>query len=112
MNMRRYERVPFFCRVGLSTPAGPGPVAAQAFDISVGGVGVSTRVGLQTGDAVTVTFYLKNRSQQEVLEQVMGRVANVRADEDGNRLGIEFLSPIRDATHPLLMQRIVNLATC
>ncbi len=112
MNMRRYERVPFFCKVGLSTPSAPGPVVTQSFDISLGGVGVATRAAFQTGDAVVVTFFLKDHAQQEVREQVAGRVANLRADEDGNRLGIEFLSPLRDDTHPHLMQRIENLATC
>ncbi len=40
---------------------------------------------------------------------MLGRVAYSRADEDGNRIGIEFLETIRESAQPLLAQKLNNL---
>ena len=43
------------------------------------------------------------------MEDVLGKVAYSRADEDGNRIGIEFLETIRESTHPALTRKLNNL---
>jgi c-di-GMP-binding flagellar brake protein YcgR len=106
---RRYQRVPFFHEVELA--AGKPAVAAPArsFDISLGGVGVFTQAHLERGQLVQVVFHLRAVRQPGLVETVAGHVAYLRAAEDGNQLGIEFLEPIREDTHPHLLRVIERL---
>jgi c-di-GMP-binding flagellar brake protein YcgR len=103
---RRYERVAFFCPIRLTIlPDGP-DLPASSFDISIGGVGLVAPVSLQRGQEVAVHFRLKNPHYELAEESVMGRVAYSRADEDGNRIGIEFLKTLQLDTHPLLARKL------
>ena len=106
---RGYERVPSFREVGLTLRQGTAPVSARSFDISLGGVGVFTQAHLERGQSVKVAFFFMNTKQQKVVETVAGQVAYLRATEDGNQLGIEFLEPLREDTHPQLMRAIHKL---
>ena len=54
-------------------------------------------------------IYLRSGPENTIIEDVAGRVAYCLADEDGNRIGIEFLEPIRLATHPVLAEKINSL---
>ena len=95
LERRRYERVAFFCPVHLTVePDGP-TIASQSFDISLGGVGLMTPISLERGQAVNVCFHLRNGSKETIDSTIAGHVAYTKADEDGVRLGIEFLSPIQ-----------------
>lgn len=103
---RRFERVAFFCPLQLTVlPNGP-TVPANSFDISAGGVGVTAAVFLERGKDVRVDFHVKNGSHEECVESVLGRIAYSWADEDGNRIGIEFLETIRKSAQPGLMEKL------
>ncbi len=103
---RRYERVAFFCPIRLSIlPDGP-DLPANSFDISIGGVGLVAPISLERGQEVDVHFGLKNRCGQPAEESMMGRVAYARADEGGNRIGIEFLRTLQLESHPLLARKL------
>ena len=127
MIARTYQRVPFFCKATLTVVAGethsrqyprvpfygkPSPRAAETcvdaycFDISLGGVGLNTQVACPRGCTVRVSFFLKGES----VEHVLGRVAYVRADESGTRIGIEFQESLRPSSHPGLTRRLMSLA--
>lgn len=109
MQRRRYERVAFFSQLDLTVlPDGP-TLPGSSFDISIGGVGVTTEVMLERGQAVRVRFHLYNGSNGRIDEDVLGRVAYARADEDGDRLGIEFLETIRESSQPVLARKLDNL---
>jgi hypothetical protein len=109
MDRRRYERVPFHCRVTL-TPAPQGrAVAGQAIDISLAGAGIMTPATFQTGQVVTVGFLLRDRRQREVVNEVVGRVVNFKADHDANRVGIEFLTLLSEGQQPELARRVLTL---
>ena len=88
---RQYERVPFFCKVTLTRLARAGPaVDAHSFDISLGGVGLDAQVVVparQHGPRVVLSR--KARAARSS-KHVLGRVAYAKADESGNRIGIEF----------------------
>jgi hypothetical protein len=106
---RRYGRVAFYCPLQLSVlPDGP-EVPGFSCDISIGGIGLTANVTLPRGQVVRVSFRLKDGASHETTESVLGRVAHSKADEDGDRIGIEFLEPIRDSSQPLLVQTINNL---
>jgi c-di-GMP-binding flagellar brake protein YcgR len=106
---RRYERVAFFCPVDLTVqPNGP-TLPGGSFDISLGGVGITTEQLLQRGQTVRVRFHLRNGAAGKIDEEVVGRVAYCRADEDGDRMGIEFLETIRESTCPVLARKLDNL---
>ena len=62
MDNRRFERVPFMCRLELATMPGGEPQAAHAVDLSVEGVGVTTQSGFPVGQLTTVTFYFNDRA--------------------------------------------------
>ncbi|HZU36820.1 MAG TPA: PilZ domain-containing protein [Gemmataceae bacterium] len=109
MERRRYERVNFFCRVGLTTLPGAPVREGRSTDISLGGVGLTTGGQFAVGQPVTVTFYLRDPRQGEVQDQVPGRVVNLKADMDGNRLGVEFLEPLDERRHPLLVRKVLSL---
>ncbi|MBN1394415.1 MAG: PilZ domain-containing protein [Pirellulales bacterium] len=106
---RRYARMAFFCPVRLSALPNGGPVAANTFDISIGGVGLAAPVSLERGVDVRVRFIMKNDSGELVEEEVLGRVAYTQADEDGNRIGIEFLEVVSESSHPMLTRKLNSL---
>ena len=108
LGQRRYERVPFFCPLQLTSLKNGVSVRGSACDISIGGVGLTAPIALARGQPVCVRFYLHNGTKDEV-EDVMGQVAYMRADEDGNRMGIEFNETLKEAAHPLLAKKINNL---
>lgn len=106
---RRYERVAFYCPVQLTVlPDGP-DVPGNTFDISLAGMGLAAEVFLERGQDVLVRFHPAKGSPPDKDESVLGRVAYSRADEGGNRLGIEFVKPIRESTQPSLTRRLFNL---
>jgi c-di-GMP-binding flagellar brake protein YcgR len=112
INKRRYERVAWFCPVQLRVlPDGP-DIPANSFDISIGGVGVATNIMLERGQTVRVRFHLHcgtNGSAEMVDEDVLGRVAYSRADEDGDRIGIEFMETINGSAQPTLANKLNSL---
>jgi hypothetical protein len=106
LEQRRYERVAFFCPLQLTVlPNGP-VIPGTSFDISLGGVGITANLFLERGQTVRVRFHLQNRSHGPVEEELFGRVAYSRADEDGDRIGIEFLETINNSTQPELLRRL------
>jgi c-di-GMP-binding flagellar brake protein YcgR len=105
--VRRYERVPFFCEAELADTAGLRRLPARTLDISLGGVGLTTAAALPRGTSVEVTFVLREGTKS-VHQHVLGRVAFAASDEDGCRMGIEFVAPVRETTHPELMRRILK----
>jgi c-di-GMP-binding flagellar brake protein YcgR len=109
LGRRRYERMPFFCPVTVSVlPDGPA-LSGRTFDISLGGVGITAQRMLERGKTVRVRFHIQNGSDVAVDEEVMGRVAYSRADEDGDRAGIEFLQAVNDSMQPMLAYKLNNL---
>ena len=106
---RRYERVGFYCDLLVTPTAGGEAVPARSVDISLGGVGVVAAVSWPRGELVRIGFHLKDSRQQPVVEEVTGRIAHCRAEEDGNILGVEFLEPISAAAQPALARRLQAL---
>ena len=95
LEQRRYERVAFSCGLQLTAlPSGP-TVPGRSFDISVGGVGITSDILLNCGQTVRVRFHLHDGSNEWTVEDVLGRVAYSYADEGENRMGIEFLETIQ-----------------
>jgi hypothetical protein len=101
--------VAFFCPLHLTVqPSGP-TVPSRSFDISLGGVGLTTEVPLERGQTVRVTFHLNHNGSEEVDEDILGRVAYAKADEDGIRMGVEFLETIRESSYPALAKKLNSL---
>jgi hypothetical protein len=109
IEQRRYERVAFYCPVDLTVlPNGPA-VPGRSFDISIGGVGIITQIALERGQSVSVRFHMHNGASESKDEDILGRVAYSRADEDGDRIGIEFLATVQEAAQPMLARKLNNL---
>jgi c-di-GMP-binding flagellar brake protein YcgR len=107
---RRYERVAFYCGLQLTAlPNGP-TIPARSLDISVGGVGITSDTLLNRGQTVRVRFHLHNESDEWTDEDVLGRVTYSCADENENRMGIEFLETIQESTKPALAHQLNALA--
>ena len=64
------------------------------------------------GQSVRVRFHLPNGSYKWIREDVVGNVAYSRADEDGNRIGIEFWETIQESRQPVLAQKLSALKRC
>lgn len=105
---RRFQRVPFFCAVVLKTSPGGLPVACRTMDISLGGVGLATSAGLELGQTVSLSFSLRDAAGRPIVDEVAGRVAHMRAELDGNVVGVEFLELLTQAKHPELMRRALR----
>jgi c-di-GMP-binding flagellar brake protein YcgR len=105
---RRYERVPFLCNVTMAVLPGGTPLAACTLDLSVGGAGLIAQSPFQPGQLVAISFFLKDAGHKEVVDRITGRVVHLRADVDGNRVGVEFLEPLDEARHPELMSRLLK----
>jgi c-di-GMP-binding flagellar brake protein YcgR len=106
---RRYERTGFLCRVDLATGPNSPRIPGQSIDISLGGVGIMTQAAFEAGQMLTITFFLKNAAQKEVRNQAVGRVVNLKADVDANRLGVEFLEPLQESKQPELVRRLLRI---
>ena len=106
---RVYERVPFFCDIAMTILPAAQVVEAHSYDISLGGVGLVTVASVRAGAMVGLAFSLRDKTGKSVVNQVNGRVVRCDADLDGNRLGIEFLTPLNAATSPQLMKRVVKI---
>jgi hypothetical protein len=106
---RRYERVAFFCPLQLTELQSGATVPASSFDISMGGVGLTTRIALDRGKAVCVRFCFPHESNEGVFEEVLGQVAYCRSDEDGSRIGVEFLQVVRESAQPVLARKLNRL---
>ena len=87
------DRVPFYCDVRVAVRSGRRRLSACAVDLSRGGVGIMVAGAFQRGDAVEVTFLLKDARQKVFEERVWGRVAHFRAETEVNRIGVEFEEP-------------------
>jgi hypothetical protein len=111
LEQRVYERVPFFRPVEVSAPPEAPPVEARSFDISLGGVGLvcPRSSGLRPGAPVALTFRLNDPRRGPVVERVFGRVAHLRAEPDGVRVGVEFLEPLHPTSYPGLSEVIGRL---
>ena len=109
MNRRRYERVPFFCKATLTVLPHGRPVVSRSIDISLGGAGIVTSGRIELGQQVALAFYLRNNRQQEAVEEVVGRIVHLRAEEDGNVVGVEFLQPLEESSTPLLTRKMLNV---
>lgn len=106
---RRYQRVPFLCPVELTALPEGRTFPARSLDISLGGVGVLSQIGLEREHLVSVAFLLGNGAQGRISERVMGRVAGLRADDTGNVIGIEFVEPLSTDKHPALLRKLQSL---
>jgi hypothetical protein len=103
---RRYERVAFFCPLELTVlPHGPA-IQATSFDISIGGLGLTANLCLERGTPVCVRFHLENGSKEPIVEEILGKVANSEADENSDRLGIEFLEMVNASNQPVLARKL------
>lgn len=107
---RTYVRVPFMKAVELTVHVANQTVEARTIDISLGGVGIITQGGvIVAGQFVTVAFRLHDARLGVRVERVAGRVANFRADLDGNRVGVEFMAPLNEAEYPALVRAVEQL---
>jgi hypothetical protein len=106
---RRYQRVNFFCPLHLTALQSGITVPGRCFDISIGGVGMTTGISLERGQMVRVRFHLHSDAGKVLDEDILGRVAYCQAQDEGNRLGIEFLDVVHESTQPLLNRTINQL---
>ena len=81
----------------------------SSLDISIGGVGLTAPNAPERGALVRVRFQLHTESNGDVAEDVLGKIAYSSADENGTRIGIEFLEPVQESTHPHLTRRLNKL---
>jgi c-di-GMP-binding flagellar brake protein YcgR len=109
LDRRRYERATFLRRLVLEVSGDERRIEASSLDISLGGVGILSPVGVPRGQRVTVAFWLKNGGGETVIERVDGTVMGARSEVDGCRLGIEFTHPLRAELQPLLVAKIESL---
>ena len=110
MQRRRYERAPFFVDVSLrALPKGtvsPG----RSIDLSLGGVGLVTGAVFTPGQEVSIVFHLPGTGPRKRIDvEVTGRVVNLNADVDANRIGVEFLEPLGPSRGPELVERLQNM---
>jgi c-di-GMP-binding flagellar brake protein YcgR len=89
----------------VTPETGDGAFEAYTVDLSLGGVGLASPAPLPTGARVALTFYLVTGAD-EVLEQVDGRVVNLRYDDDASHIGVEFVEPLSPRSAPALTRAI------
>jgi hypothetical protein len=106
---RRYVRVDFFCRVDVAPISGGKTIEARSANISLGGVGLIVPQSLELGQVLQLTFHLRDREGNELLEQIAGRVVNSRSDFEILRVGIEFLEPLKESKNPVLCRTVERL---
>lgn len=105
LDMRRYERVRFSCPVNLIILPQGTPVPSQSLDLSIVGAGIATRAHLKVGQSVVLDFLVHGVAPKP--EQMLGRVMNVRAESEGNIVGIEFWRMLDASKQPMLMRNVI-----
>src|SRR6185312_15185204 len=106
MEKLRYERVSFFCRMTVAPLAGGAGFEARSVDISLGGVGIASRTLVPVGQFITASFHMRTAAQEDVVEQVFGKVVRVVSDIDGHLLGVDFVAPLQAARTPELCRKV------
>jgi c-di-GMP-binding flagellar brake protein YcgR len=106
---RRYARLNFFCDLTVTPLPNGKPRPANSVDLSLGGVGICAEYSLNRDQIVQIDFHLRDENHQETIEQIIGKVAYSRSDEDGTRIGVEFMKPIQESDNPVLAMRLQNL---
>ena len=106
---RRSRRVAFFATVSLAEFPDGARIPGQSVDINSGGIRVVTRAAFEPGQIVTVSFFLKNAAQEEVIDQVKGKVVYLQAGNDANYVGVEFLQPFHEAKRRKLRRTVEKL---
>ena len=106
-SLRRYERVSFMCKLELTDSSGGPAQPARALDLSLGGVGAVSQASFSVGEMLTVTFFLKDSTQNEIKDDVAGRVVRLTADVDANTMGIQFVNPLTEREHPRLVNKLL-----
>jgi c-di-GMP-binding flagellar brake protein YcgR len=108
---RRYARLNFFCELRVTPMPNGKPMPASSIDLSAGGVGLYANYSLNREQLVQIDFHLRDEKHREVVESVLGKVAYARSDEDGTRIGVEFLKTIQEADYPALAKRLQELVS-
>jgi c-di-GMP-binding flagellar brake protein YcgR len=111
IDKRRYVRVNFFCEMTVTPMPEGKPRPASSIDLSLGGVGLYANYSLDRDKIVQIEFHLRDEKHREFVERVMGKVAYSRSDEDGTRIGVEFLKIINDTDTPVLAKRLQKLVS-
>ncbi len=62
------------------------------------------------GQQVSIVFHLPDTTLKKKIDvEVTGRVVNLNADVDANRIGVEFLEPLGASRAPELVERLQNI---
>lgn len=109
-NHNPFERVPFFTRVTLESSHWGQTADARTVDVGLHGVGLICQEPLPVDQTVSLTFYLKD-GPREAAELVVGRVVNVRFDDDVTIVGVEFSEPLSPRDAPVLVRTVEGLTT-
>lgn len=83
-------------------------VRARTIDLSLGGVGLVTTGTLVIGEYVTIVFPFPVPPAKRSTE-VLGRVVSLLADDDANRVGVEFFEPLSVSRAPNLARRLQEI---
>ena len=105
---RRFERMPFFANVTIRSQSGGPSVKGRSIDISLGGVGLVSESPFPVGKLVDLTFHLST-PKGIVNEQVSGRVACVRFDDNAAIVGLEFSTILAREATPELTRMVEKL---
>lgn len=106
---RRFGRLPFFVPVALTPNTVPGSIQGHTFDISLGGAGLTCPTPLPVGESVRLAFHLPAPAGR-VVEELTGRVASLRFDDDGAIMGVEFDELASSRKAPALTRAIERLS--
>jgi c-di-GMP-binding flagellar brake protein YcgR len=106
---RQYQRVPFLCEVTMTPIPAGAAIAARSLDISLGGVGLVTQGSVQPGQMVNLVLVFKDRMHRQVRVDLAGVVANLRAELEGNHIGVRFLEPLSEAKNPQLFAKVQSI---
>jgi c-di-GMP-binding flagellar brake protein YcgR len=106
---RAFVRVPYLKPVIVTVPPDRRKIEASSLNISLGGVGLACQASFRKGQVLVVTFRLSDPKRGVVEESVTGRVMNLVADSDGNRVGVEFVEPLQHSTFPALVRAVERL---
>lgn len=109
LGQRRCKRVDFYCPVELTLLWDGTKVPGACCDISYVGAGICAQKWVDRGQTVRIQFHLRNPLHKTVEEEVMARVVYCMADEDGDRMGIEFSEALDPSKQPNLIRRLNNL---
>jgi hypothetical protein len=108
---RKYERVTAIIPAEVTSLDEGVEIEANVTMLGRGGLELFAPRAIEEGRNVSVELHLYAGRADEGVEKVLGSVVWLKVDMDGNAIGVKFVEPLTQKSHPLLSRYLERIRT-